>query len=178
LDGTISATKLNSHADSPIVGKYAKVLELTGKTVKVSGFTSDLGKAIKVPIVNVTVAYDCEYTCKTHILVIYNTLYLRNMEVNLVPPMMMRLAGLQVNECPKFLSKTPSIEDHSVYFPSADVKFPFHIYGVVSYLPTRLPTESELRDLAREYLLLTPNTSVWDPHTEIYRDQESEMLDY
>jgi len=41
---TLSSTELDSHADSPVVGKFCKILELTGKTVKVSGFMSDLGK--------------------------------------------------------------------------------------------------------------------------------------
>ena len=71
----LSTTELDSHADSPVVGKYCKILELTGKTVKVSGFTSDLGKPLEVPVVNAAVAYDCVYTGMTYILVIYNALY-------------------------------------------------------------------------------------------------------
>ena len=43
------------------------------------------------------VDYDCEYTGKTFILVIYNALYFRNMDTNLVPPITMRLAGLDVD---------------------------------------------------------------------------------
>ena len=58
---TLSTTELDSHADSPVVGKYCKILELTGKTVKVSGFTSDLGQPLEVPVVNAAVAYDCVY---------------------------------------------------------------------------------------------------------------------
>ena len=69
-----------------------------------SGFTSDLGKPLTVPVVNAAVAYDCEYTGETRIMVICNVLYFKNMEVNLIPPFMMRLAGIEVNECPKFLA--------------------------------------------------------------------------
>ena len=61
----ITATKLDSHADSPVVGWYAKVLEETSKTARVSGFTSDLGEALEVPIVNAAVAYDCDVTGST-----------------------------------------------------------------------------------------------------------------
>ena len=55
------------------------------------------------------------------------------MEVNLIPPMMMRLVGLDVNECPKFLSRNPSEEDHSVYFPDAQIRIPLMIKGIISY---------------------------------------------
>ena len=91
---------------------------------------------------------------------------------------MMRLAGLQVNECSKFLSIAPSIDDHSVYFPAVDVRFPFQIEGIVSYLSTRIPSDQELCDYAGEYLLLTPNSEEWDPHADMYKDQEFGMTNY
>ena len=82
----VAATELDSHADSPVVGINCAILEDTGKTAKVSGFTSELGKPITVPIVKAAVAYDCEYTAETHILVIHYALYFRNMNSNLIPP--------------------------------------------------------------------------------------------
>ena len=51
-----------------------------------------------VPVVTAAVIYDCEYTGKTYILVIYNALYFQNMDTNLLPTIMMRLAGLDVDE--------------------------------------------------------------------------------
>ena len=116
-DSTISATELDSHADSPVVGRYCTILEDTGRKARVSGFTSDLGKPLVVKVVNAAVAYDCEHTGETYILVLCNALYFENMEVNLVPPFMMRLAGVEVDECPKFLAKNPTDSNHSVYFP-------------------------------------------------------------
>ena len=56
-----------------------------------------------VPFVTAGVAYDCEYTGNTFILVIYNALYFRNMDTTLVPPTMMSLAGLDMDECLKLL---------------------------------------------------------------------------
>ena len=67
----VSATELDSHADSPVVSKYARILETTENTAMVSGFTSDLGDHMQVPIVIAAVAYDYEYTGKTHIMVIH-----------------------------------------------------------------------------------------------------------
>jgi len=173
---TLSTTELDSHADSPVVGKYCKILELTGTMVKVSEFTSDLGKSLEVPVVNAAVAYDCDYTGSTYILVIYNALYFHNMEVNLIPPFMMRFAGLQVDECPKFALK-PTVETHSLYFPTEDLRFPFQIEGIVSYLPTRNPDDDESEKYRGAYLLLTLNLQTWNRHNNSYRDQEHVMLD-
>ena len=100
------------------------------------------------------------------------------MEVNLIPPIMMRLAGLIVDECPKFLAPQPSETNHSVYFPQHDIRLHFHIEGIISYLPTRIPSNKELKEEEGGYLLLTPNQPIWDPHTDVYRDQESSMIDY
>ena len=55
---TESATELDSHADSPVVGRNERIIETTRTIVLVSGFTSDLGKPLRVPVVNAVVAYD------------------------------------------------------------------------------------------------------------------------
>ena len=54
---TESATELDSHADSSVVGQNAIIIDTTRKTVLVSGFTNDLVKPLRVPVVNAIVAY-------------------------------------------------------------------------------------------------------------------------
>ena len=81
-----------------MVRRYLSVLEDIESKAKVAGFTSELGKPMTVPVVTAAVIYDCEYTGKTYILVIYNALYFQNMDTNLLPTIMMRLAGLDVDE--------------------------------------------------------------------------------
>lgn len=130
------------------------------------------------PVVTAAVIYDCEITGASHVLIICNALYVKDMEVNLIPPIMMRLAGIKINECPKFLAENPSIEDHSAYFPDADVRIPFLLEGIISYIPTRLPTKNEMKLQEGNYLILTPNTPEWNPHTSIYSEQEYSMMDY
>ena len=171
-DGSlISATELDSHADSPVVGKNAVILESLNKLVQVSGFSSEIGRPIRVKVVHAAVIYDCDITGESHILVLYNALHIPSMVNNLVPPFAMRLAGLEVNECPKFLAKRPTIAHHSAYFPDAGVRIPFKIEGIVSYFPTRIPSREELTRYSGEYLMLTPNGSEWDPHTDVYKEQ-------
>ena len=141
-----TATELDSHADSPVVGQYSKILEDTGRKATVSGFTNDLGKPMTVPVVNAAVTHDCEVTGRTYILIINNALYFQNMEENLIPPFMMRLAGVDVDKCPKFLAKKPSERNHSMTFPESNVQIPFQLEGRISYIPTRLPTTNELKE--------------------------------
>ena len=44
--------ELDSHADSPVVGRGAYILSYTNKKVSVAEFTSELGKPLTVPVVN------------------------------------------------------------------------------------------------------------------------------
>ena len=60
-----SVLELDSHADSPIVGRKAFLIRRTGKRVNLYGFTDRLGKPIPVDVVDTAVLYDCEYTGRT-----------------------------------------------------------------------------------------------------------------
>ena len=94
----------------------------------------------------------------------------------MIPPFMILLAGLEVNECPKFLANKPVLEHHSVLFPKDDIRLPFKIEGILSYLPMRTPDTSEISDC--KHLVLTPESPIWYPHTFIYRDQYNSMVNY
>ena len=159
----VTATELDGHADSTVVGRYSCILKDTGCKVTVSDFTSELDKPLSVPVVNVTIAYDCKVTGETHILVIYKALYFRKMEVNLIPLFMMLLNSIEVDKCPKFLSRNPSEQIHSMYFPEDKIRIPFQLEGIMSYLPTRIPTPEELQQYSGSYLMLNPNVPMWDP---------------
>ena len=53
------------------------------------------------PIADVIVAYDCKRSNQTYLLVARNVLYIDDMEDNLIPPFIMRQAGLTVSEIAK-----------------------------------------------------------------------------
>ena len=159
-----------------MVGRNSIIIETASKTVLVLGFTSDLGKPLRVPVLNAVVAYDCEFTGETYILVIYNALHMKSIESNLIPPFMLHLAGLEFNECPKLLSKKPGLEHHLVLFPKNDIILQFKTKGIISYLPTQPPDKSEMSYI--NHLVLTPASPIWDPPTFIYRYQENSMMNY
>ena len=111
---------------------------------------------MKVPVFTAAVAYDYEYTVKTYIFVIYNAFYLRNMDTNLVPPIMIRILGLDVDECPKFLSGKPMESNHSVYFLMSDIRLSFKLETTILYLTARTPLKVKLKESKGKYMLLTP----------------------
>ena len=173
--------ELDSHADSPVLGKGALIVRETGKRVSVKGFADELGKSLSVPVVDGVVAYDDEYDGSRHLIMIRNALSVPSMSNHLIPPFMMRLAGLEVNECAKFLAKKPSIHHHSILFPDPRYRIPLSLTGITSYIPTRLPKQCELDDLEKDcvpLLEITPQVNHWNPHATVYQDQEDAMLDY
>ena len=98
------------------------------------------------------------------------------MEHNIIPPFILREAGLDVHDIPKIQVKEPSIEDHSIYFPADDVRITLSLNGIFSYFPSRAPTRLELDH--SEVLVLTPEGHSWNPHDSSYADNEESMVDW
>ena len=168
--------ELDSHADSPVVGNGAVIVRKTGRQVSVKGFADEIGRPISVPVVDALLTYCCEFTGEMRLCMIRNALHVPSMNNHLIPPFMMRLAGLEVNECAKFLAKSPGMHHHSVYFPSMKYRIPLSLSGITSYIPTQVPTKDEIEQL--EVLELTPQFDSWNPHSKVYQDQEDSMMDY
>ena len=160
-----------------MVGDGAHILEYTGRKVSVSGFTDALGKPMLVDVVHAVITYDCPRTGLSYPLLINNALYVPSIDCCLINPFIMRLAGIQVDECPKFLSPFPSIENHSLYFPEIGLRLPLQLEGIVSHLPCRSPTREEWEDES-SYLILTPMMDKWDPNVGTYRSQEESMVNH
>ena len=83
------------------------------KSVNVLGFTDKLGDCENIPVVHAVLAWDDPYTGETSILMVYNALYFEEMEVNLIPPIMIRLAGAEINKCSNFCVRVPLIKTTS-----------------------------------------------------------------
>ena len=120
-------TDLDSHANMCVFGKNAIIIANTGQSANVDGFSPDVGTLHKVPIVDAAIAYDCPFTLKTYILVAKNVLHVPSMDINLIPPFVMREAGIVVNEVAKIHSKVPTAEDHSIYFEAQDLRIPLSL---------------------------------------------------
>ena len=144
IDGE-SRTELDSHANMPVVGREALVVEQSGKTVEVSPFTPDY-KPIKVEVVNAMIQYDSPMDGKEYILVIQNALRVPSMSNNLIPPFIMRENGIIVNESAKIHCENPTREDHTIIFKGYDLRIPLQLHGIFSYFVTRKPDVESVVD--------------------------------
>ena len=108
------------------------IINHTGQSAKVNAFSSDVKSMSKVPIVDAVVAYDCPYSGKTYLLVVRNALYIASMKHNLIPPFILREAGLQVSDVPKIHCDEPTIDDHSMYDDKTKLRIPLKLDGIFS----------------------------------------------
>ena len=99
------------------------------------------------------------------------------MEHNLLPPIMMRLNVLLVDEFPKFLFPNPTIETHYIFFRTENTQLPLSLHSKTFYISTRRPKGmSEVNEHTN--LVLTSENPDWYPSSPIYAQQESTMTDW
>ena len=167
----LSRTELYSLANMPVIGRNAYILSKIGETVDVAPFTPDY-KPISVELVDAALKYECSYSGKVKILIIRRGLHVPSMTHNLIPPFMLREAGIHFNEVPKIHVTSPTEEHHAITFQETNFRIPFTLHGTFSYFPTSKPSTQELEDV----YILTPTT--WNPHSDAYVINEESMLDW
>jgi len=87
--------------------------------------------------VDAAIAYECPHKAKTIILLLRNALYIEELEINLLPPFIVREAGIQINECPKFQAIDATNENYSMLLEEPNIRIPFQLNGTFSYFETR-----------------------------------------
>jgi hypothetical protein len=140
----------------------------------VNAFTPDYS-SMRISISDAAVGYECPYDGKSYIFVLRNALHVPSMKNNLIPPFIMREAGIKVNDTPKIQTSNPTEEDHSIYFPDNDFRIPLSLWGVFSYFNTSKPSTKQMMN-AEDVYLLTPSTM--NPHCDAYASNEENMLDW
>ena len=127
-----------------VVGVKLSVVSNIDSTAEFSPFTPYYESLQKAPIVDADILYICWYTDKSCILIVYNSLSVPYMKQILIPPLILRNSGLQVNSTPKIQSKLTTIEDHSIFFCKDYFRIPFSLWGIFSYFPMLEPTKQIL----------------------------------
>ena len=148
-------TELDSHANMIVLGKNLFIFESTGRTCTVNSFTPDLSKATNVPIVDGAIVYEDPYTGQPYILLLRNALYIPSMDINLLPPFILRAGRVIVNDVPKIHCESPTKQDHSISFRNHDLVIPLQLNGVFSFFHHRIPTMEELQGCDKKFLLRT-----------------------
>ena len=113
-----------------------------GENVDVAPFTSDY-KPISVELVDAALKYEYPYSGEVKILIIRRGLHVPSMTHNLLPPYMLREAGIQINEIPKIHVISPTEEHHTIIFQETNFRNPLTLHGTFSYFPPSKPTTQE-----------------------------------
>jgi hypothetical protein len=174
----LHATELDSHANMAVAGSDCTVIATSGRHATVTPFSSNLPSMDMVEIGDVAIAYDDPISLQTYLLVMRNALLIPTMDHNLVPPFLLRLAGLQVDETPKHQLALPTVDNHSIYDSETGMRIHLKLNGIFSYFPTRALTLDEIENWDMfPIVFLTPDGDAWNPHTSHYADNEEAMLD-
>ena len=179
-DEEANTTELDTHANMVVVGRQATIISRSGRNAEVRAFSNECSKLEEVPIVDAAIAYDCPYTMKTYLLIVRNALHVPSMQHNLIPPFIMREAGLVVNDVPKIhCGDNVTRESHSIISKDLDLRIPLMLRGIFSYFPTRALSAKEIDECEDlPVVCLTPNSRSWDPHCDSYATNEDTFLDF
>ena len=161
--------ELDSHTNTCVAGATRRVLEYTGVVCDVYPYYDSYKPLNQVLVVDAVTAYN-HPAGETFILVLAQALYLGDQqEPSLLCPNQMRSYGIVVDDVPKHLSVSCA-SAHSIYIPSMDLQIPLELDGVISYINTWYPNESEVENCT--HISLT-SSSVWEPHSETFAEQEA-----
>ena len=159
-----------------VLGKDASIFESTGRTCNVEPFSPDLGIAQDIPIVDAAIAYDCESTNDTYILIVRNAVHIPLMNHNLLPPFILRQGGIIVNDTAKIHCSDPSTDDHCILFPHSDLRIPLKLNGIFSYFNSRKPLPSEVHE--KDNMFINPDVAEWNPNCQYFEINEDAMTDH
>jgi len=174
-EGSRANAELDSHADTVVAGSTCRILELTNQSCEVYPYSDHYEPVTNVPIAKVATAYDHPVSGETYVLVFGQALYMGDhMEHTLICPNQARTNGVIVDDIPKHLSHDNK-STHSIYFPSEDVRLPLYLKGIISYLPTRYPTNDEINNC--KWLIVTSDEA-WNPYDDTFAEQESTYDNY
>ena len=169
-------TELDSHANMCVFGKHCEVISRSGKTIDVGAFAESAGGLRNVPIVNVLIAYDCKRLDETYLLVARNVLYIEDMDDNLIPPFILRLAGIKVSEIAKIHCEPELLTEdtHTIQDLESGLFIPLHLRSTFSYFYSRKPDNNDLCDGIP--IIITPEGEEWKPYCPSYAENEESLM--
>lgn len=166
--------ELDSHADTCTIGANCRILAYTNKSCEVSPYHPKYKAVQNVPIVQAGTAYTHPDTGITYILVINQALYMEGLPHTLLNPNQMRVNGIIVDDVPRHLAPDPNTATHSIRVPQHNLSLPLQLKGIISYLPSRIPTDIELETCT--WIELTSDCE-WDPHSNTFVEHEQRIID-
>ena len=170
-----SRADLDSHANMVCLGSHCTVIRRTGKFVRVNAFASAVGSLNDVPLVDAAVVYE-DNNGERYLLVFYNALFIPSMKHHLIPPFILREAGLRVNEVPKIQSPDPGEETHSIYSPEWGLRIHLGLHGIFSYFSCRGMTRDEMRNWSDFKVIHATPKGTWNPYDSVFAEEEAGFI--
>ena len=93
------------------------------------------------------------------------------------------MAGVSINELPKFLAEDPEEKTHSIIVddplhPNETLITPLVLKGITSYFPSRKPRASEYEDESIPHIDMTTEAPVLEPSETSFAEQEDAITDF
>lgn len=135
--------------------------------MKVNGFSDAVGSLNDVSLVDAVIVYVDNEGC-LFLLVMYNALYIPSMDHHLIPPFILREAGLKVDETPKIQSDDPGEDVHSIRDPGSGLHIHLKLRGMFSYFDCRAMSEDGMLNW-RDYSACNARAKkAWNPNDESF----------
>ena len=114
-----------------------------------------------------------------------NALHVPSKSCNLIPPFIMREAGLVVNDVPLIHTDIKDLMDETHCIVSTkkaagtNLNIPMKLGGIFLYFDTQKLTEEEIESCKYiETVRLSLGGASWDPYDTCYSNQEESIIDF
>ncbi len=174
--------ELDSHANTCVLGHDALIILDYQQPVSIVGYDESLGSKT-YQTVNGVVAYDDPQTGRMLHLIINQAIHIPHFDHHLLCPMQYHVNDATINNLPKFLVANPTDQIHALTItdpnnPLQPVILPLTLRGVTLLLNVRTVTIDKFNSQDYPQLHLISETLTWDPTTNLYEQQENDMMDY
>jgi hypothetical protein len=100
------------------------------------------------------------------------------MNHNLIPPFLLREAGLYVDKTPKHQVTNPTVDNHVIDDSKTGMRIHLSLNRICSPFPTCALTLKEIEDWETyPIVFITPDSIAWDPYASHCTENEAAMLD-
>lgn len=134
------------------------------------------GTVDQVPIIDAIICYNVPNSDRYYLLICQSALYVPELNRHLIPPQLMREAGIYVNDVQKRQAKNAKPYHHSIML-TADCQIHLKLAGMFSYFETLKPTDEQIENVKEENIIyITPDTPEWNPESTRFAEEESVFI--
>ena len=177
-----STMEIDNHTDIIVLEYNFLQINDFERSVYVSGWYASSG-SVECPTISGDIAYDHPIIGQVSMLVYHQSIHFPILTNNLICLMKSLLAGVRINELPKFLAEDPDEKKHAIIVngplnPNEPLIIPLVLKGFNTYFTSRNPRASEYEDKSIPHIDITSEAMVWEPCKTGFAEQEDSMTDF